>query len=161
MNIFFLSKDPKKAAVYQCDKHVVKMIVETAQILSTAHRILSENPPEFLYRKTHAKHPCVLWACSSIANYRWLAEHGIALCQEYTYRYKKSHKSTNLILWLSNHIPPISQRDFSNPPQCMPDQYRLNPEEYVKAYRTYYVQDKKKTIKRFNYTNRGKPQWMK
>lgn len=161
MNIFFLSNKPDEAAKFQCDKHVVKMILESAQILSTVHHLLSESPPTFIYKKTHSKHPCVIWACSSTANYRWLAMHGLALCDEYLFRYKKTHKSQEVLLWLSNHMPPITNHRFLDPPQCMPDEYKLDSTEYVKAYRTYYIEDKKKNIKPFNYTNRGKPQWMK
>jgi phage-related protein len=71
MNIFILDKDPKKIAMYHNDKHVVKMIVETAQLLCTAHHVSGTNG-DIPYRKTHQNHPCSIWARESIENYNWL-----------------------------------------------------------------------------------------
>ena len=65
MNIFVLDNDPFKAAEYQCDKHVVKMVLETAQLLCSAH----ETAP---YKRTHYNHPCAIWTRSSLSNYMWL-----------------------------------------------------------------------------------------
>lgn len=85
MQVFVLDKDPVLAARYHCDKHVVKMIVETCQLLCTAHHLHgSEQPP---YRKTHVNHPCAIWARESRANYDWLIQLGFALSDEYTLRY--------------------------------------------------------------------------
>lgn len=94
MNIFALSANPIEAAKLQCDKHVVKMILETAQMLSTAHRELgSKISEELLYKKTHVNHPSAVWLRKSWPNYRWAVAHFEALCDEYTFRYKKVHLS--------------------------------------------------------------------
>ena len=83
MNIFVVHQDPQIAAQMLCDKHVVKMILETAQMLCT---VVSHTGAETPYRATHAKHPCTLWAAHSKANWEWLVAHGKAMCMEYTRR---------------------------------------------------------------------------
>jgi len=127
MNIFILDEDPAVAAQYQCDKHVVKMVLETAQILST----VNGGP----YKPTHANHPCVKWAGAARDNYDWLVRHGKALSQEYAERYGRIHKSTHVIYMLEEpHITlPTGQTEFV---QCMPEHFQgLDP---VRAYRRYY-----------------------
>ena len=93
MNIFVLDYDPVKAALFQCDKHIVKMPLETAQLLCSAFKDVSTP-----YKKTHLNHPCAKWARKSKHNYEWLILHGLALCDEYQYRYKKTHQSKKVIL---------------------------------------------------------------
>jgi len=104
VNIFVLHTDPVRAARYHCDRHVVKMTLETAQLLSTA--LALENPDQavqlqaagLIYRPTHRNHPCAQWAAESLANYRWLARLGLALAEEYSYRYQgRVHKSAAVI----------------------------------------------------------------
>ncbi len=134
MNIFFLAADPYVAASMQCDKHIVKMIVETAQILATVHARYGAT--ETPYRPTHAKHPSTLWAGDSVSNYRWLVSHGMGLCIEYTRRYGKRHKTQDIIEQLKE--PPLDMIDvgFTSMPQCMPDEYKTD--DVVTAYRNYY-----------------------
>jgi len=96
MNIFYLDKSPVLSARYQCDKHVVKMILESAQLLCTAHRVLdytltSEHDSKGLYKSTHKNHPSAIWARSGYEQYSWLYHHFIALGNEYEYRYHKKH----------------------------------------------------------------------
>lgn len=91
MNIFYLHSDAKECAVMHCDKHVVKMILETAQLLSTAHRLLDGNDDPILYKATHKNHPSAIWTRKSQKNYLWLTSLLQNLCQEYTYRYGKIH----------------------------------------------------------------------
>lgn len=98
MNIFVTSECPHACAEYLDDKRVVKMVLETAQILST---VIYKYDPEYhqeagLYKPTHQGHPCVVWAAESLANYTWLFEHFNALCEEYYNRYNKQHKSSEL-----------------------------------------------------------------
>lgn len=129
MNIFILSTNPTEAAQMQCDKHVVKMVLETAQILST----VTGGP----YKPTHQNHPCVLWAKQNRTNFNWLVRHGLALCDEYTARYKKQHKSQAVINEIARTFDqtklPVGISPFV---QCMPDQYKhADP---VVAYRQYY-----------------------
>ena len=137
MNIFVLHEDPHMAATMMCDKHVVKMILETAQMMCTVVAAHGHNTP---YRPTHAKHPCTLWAAQSRANWDWLIEHGMSLCDEYTERYGKVHKSQYVIEWCAmKHIdlPEVPQTPFA---QAMPPQYKNDCA--VTAYRAYYMGEK-------------------
>lgn len=157
MNIFILHRNPTIAAQMSCDKHVVKMPLESAQMLSTIAVGLGHEHP-LLYKPVHAKHPCTLWAGENVANWRWLCKHGIALCKEYTYRYGRVHKSQEVI-WT------ISRKGFgpkgiafltgmTKYAQAMPDQYK-NPDP-VKAYRDYYKGEKHEFAK---WTRRSPPGW--
>jgi len=143
MNIFYLSDNPTLAAQYQCDKHVVKMILESAQLLCTAHRELDGNMcSDCIYKATHKNHPCAIWTRESIANYYWLYNHFAALCCEYTIRYGKVHTcETKLTSFLYKAPKNINiSYDFTFPPQCMPDEYKHK--DTVTAYRQYYALDK-------------------
>ena len=90
MNIFATFECPIQSAKYLDDKRVVKMVLESAQLLSTA--IIQCNGYA-VYKPTHIKHPCSLWTKASMANYEWLLEHFQALSNEYTFRYDKKHQS--------------------------------------------------------------------
>ncbi len=92
MNIFVLDQDPKVCAKYHNNKHVVKMILETAQLLCGVHHMV-ESKIEIPYKLSHKNHPCSIWARECIENYVWLCDLGMELCFEYTYRYGKKHKS--------------------------------------------------------------------
>ena len=96
MNIFFLDYDTKKCAKYHCDKHVVKMILETAQLLCGAHWVTGSEAP---YKLSHKNHPCSIWVRESLSNYLYLCDLGLELCKEYTYRYGRTHKSQQIIEW--------------------------------------------------------------
>jgi hypothetical protein len=113
MNIFFLSEDPYEAASMQVDRHVVKMILESAQLLSTAHRILDGDDsgvlPDYrdtlFYRATHKNHPSARWIRESVENYNWLVDHFDGLLREYTHRYKKQHACMRNFCTIFNHLP--------------------------------------------------------
>lgn len=159
MNIFFLDQNPQLAAQYQCDKHVVKMILESAQLLCTAHRLrpLHEFPEKF-YKATHINHPCSIWTRKCLANYVWLALHAKYLCKEYTYRYNKIHKSEEIIHWCLYYGPNIPYRFVpTEPAQAMPEQYK--DEDVVTAYRNYYIEYKMKNIQ-CRWTKRQPPEWI-
>ena len=137
MNIFILDSDPETAAQQQCDKHVVKMVLETAQMLCAAWP--SGEAP---YKRTHAKHPCTLWALESLQNFEWLINHGLALAAEYRKRYGRSHKSERVIDWVCERyydldLPQIGLTPFA---QAMPDEYKQD--DPVAAYRAYYQGEK-------------------
>jgi len=160
MNIFVLDTNPTLAAQYHCDKHVVKMCLETAQILCSVRHKLNDSDP-IPYRLTHQNHPCVLWAGENWFNYDWLCQLGHALCAEYTHRYSKIHACKAVItdcsaviglftLSLSDEITPFAQ--------AMPEQYR--GEDAVEAYRRYYREDKMRNIQCV-WTKREKPFWLK
>lgn len=141
MNIFVLDTDPIKAAQMQCDKHVVKMILETAQMLSTAHRIIDESDDEGLYKTTHKNHPCSIWARLTNTNYNWLYTHFIALCDEYTYRYGKTHLTdTKMREKLKNAPVNIKDGELTPFAKAMPDNITNN--DVVQAYRQYYIEHK-------------------
>ncbi len=143
MNIFYLDKDPYKAASYFYDKHKVKMILESAQMLCTAHHVCG-NPDDVPYRQAHLNHPSTIWARESRPNYFWLYEHMIALGQEYTKRYGKIHMTIDKCRFALSFCPDgITSEQFTEPPQCMPDEYKV-PGCSITAYWNYYEQDKYK-----------------
>ena len=151
MNIFFLHKHPVIAAQMQCNKHVVKMVLETAQMLSTAARAQGHDVG---YKSAYPKHPMTLWVNQSADNFRWAWLHGMSLAKEYTNRYDKIHKSQAILEQLENYATG-DESHITEPPQCMPDEYKTK--NYVEAYRNYYVGDKKRFAK---YTNRKPPEFM-
>ena len=136
MNIFILDHDPVKCAEYMIDKHVVKMPLEYAQMLSTVCRLSGFDVG---YKSTHQNHPCTKWARESIENYSYLRTLAFAVGSEYTRRYKKSHKSIELIKSLPT--PQLSTIGLTTFAQAMPDSYKNT--DPVKAYREYYRNDKK------------------
>jgi len=147
MNIFFVHNDPKVCAQMLCDKHIVKMPSETAQILLTAFDELDVILPlnksgEPYSTRGYYNHPCCKWARESKGNFLWLLKHGRSLCDEYRRRYGKDHYSENVIEWISQHIDFVSfERDgFCDPPQCMLEQYRSS--STVESYREYCRREK-------------------
>jgi hypothetical protein len=180
INIFILDKDPISAAQLQCDKHVVKMIVESAQMLSTAHRMLDgelkrapsksgktmskhwtlpDNRESVLYKAVHMSHPCTVWSMINTGNYWWHYVHFTALCDEYTYRYGKVHATDTLLRnVLANYpknIPTNWRTQFplamQSNPECM------HPNDPVRSYREFY-QTKQARFKMV-WTNREVPKW--
>ena len=176
MNIFVLDKKPREAARQHCDKHVVKMIIESAQMLSTTHRLLdgkqtikpsisgkrmvkywemdNQYDENLVYKAVHMKHPCTLWTMESNSNYYWHWELFNALCDEYIHRYKRIHKTDELLrgrlLQPPKNIPIGGMTEFR---QAMFEHCKdPNP---IKAYRKYYHE---KTFKMV-WTNRDVPSW--
>jgi hypothetical protein len=187
MNIFYIDSDPQKCAEWAVDKHVVKMILESAQLLSTAHRVLDgqeariqvptktgknigknrwkkiwllPDPENYLfYQATHINHPCAVWARESNNNYNWLWAYLWEHCKEYTYRYGKIHKIER-----DGLINTLSQTPHNIPigyktilPMAMPDEYK-DPFDVIQSYRNYYKYGKSHLHK---YTKRDMPDWMK
>ena len=136
MNIFFLDLDVNKCAKDHCDKHVVKMILETAQLLCGVHHMTPQVTPQVPYKLSHKNHPCAIWARTSLTNYLYLCELGLALCKEYTNRYGKRHKSQDVIEWCLMNKAKIQDIGFTEPPKAMPDEYKVN--DVVESYRNYY-----------------------
>lgn len=178
MNIFYLDKSPKLAAEYHVDKHVVKMILESAQLLSTAHRVLdgeeaqgfsasgrkkkvwklNDKRDDELYSATHIHHPSAVWARQSALNYSWLHSLMVELCKEYTLRYGKVHKCFYSGLVHKLMLPPnnIKHNDFTEPTPAMPDQYKV-PGNSVKSYHNYYNGEK---TRMFSWKKREVPSWI-
>lgn len=140
MNIFYLDPDPVIAAQMQCDKHVVKMVLETAQILST----VLGGP----YKPTHMHHPSVIWASTQI---EWTLRHFVGLLDEYKFRYDREHKCRSLVF----DVPEINDDPWTDPPQCMPVNY--HQPDTVSAYRAYYRGDKARFAKWAR--GRAAPEW--
>jgi hypothetical protein len=162
MNIFFLSLNPKEAARLHCDKHVVKMILETAQLLYSSHWMLNpEGLRENAYKIAHKNHPCAIWVRTSLSNYMWLASLGWWLCKEYKHRYgeDKIHKTEQHIIWLLNNPPKgILCYGFTMPALAMPDEYKKD--DVVESYRLYYIESKLKKRGIVKYTKREWPDFL-
>lgn len=164
MNIFYLSHDPSECAEWMVDKHVVKMIVESAQLLSTAHRILDGTDKvlpdcreQVLYKATHANHPSAIWARQSIENYNWLVDHMFSLMGEYTHRYGKTHKCFGEIGYMLQSPPKnLETWDWTPMPSCMDQQYIISDDPIVN-YRNYYKLGKSHIHK---WKNRNPPEWI-
>jgi hypothetical protein len=180
MNIFFLDHDEQKAAQYHCDKHVIKMILESAQLLSTAHRVLdgsviegktasgrkkkvyklNDDRDTKLYSATHVNHPSAQWVRLHRNNYNWLYRLMFYLCKEYTLRYGKVHKIERDGLLHNLYVPPhaLDKKDASTAitpmPQAMPDDAKCA--DSVQAYRNYYMLHKRRME---NWKVRGTPEW--
>lgn len=148
MNIFVLDTDPAVAAQLHCDKHVVKMILESAQLLCTALEIrqgeqgLITTTP---YRATHRNHPCAVWARETRSNYLWLCDLGEALAIEHLERYnpKREHASYKVITGCRDHADWIPAGPLTPFAQAMPERYRVSGDP-VLAYRGYYANDKRR-----------------
>lgn len=153
MNIFYLDKEIVSCAQAHFDCHVVKMILESAQILST---VCNLQGLATTYKPTHKNHPCTLWAAESIDNWQWLYTFTLALNDEYCYRFnhQKSHRSIHVINQLQQ--PDLPTLGITERPQAMPACYHVvqNP---VAAYRAYYLGEKKHLMK---YTKRKPPKWL-
>ena len=158
MNIFFLSSEPNEAASMACDRHSIKMILESAQMLSTVLRQHGYDGDTYIYGQTHVKHPSTIWSWKTRANFDWLLEHALALCREYTARYGKFHKSEEILYRCGDLRDFIPEGSLTVPPKCMGLEYKVgtsNWKDVVASYRKYYQCGK-------GYMNKGKgPQWNK
>ncbi len=135
MNIFILDLDPAAAARALCDRHVVKMVLETAQILSTVSWERGIPAP---YRATHRAHPCVRWAGAAVENWRWAHTHGLAIADEYERRYGRTHASRRVLEQLAPPDVPVGATPFV---LAMPEAYRCA--DPVASYRAYYRAEKR------------------
>jgi hypothetical protein len=177
MNIFYIDHDPVVAAQSMVDKHVVKMILESAQLLSTAHRILDgrlvegksktgrkakryildDSRDAVMYTATHVNHPSAVWCRTSVENYNWLVEHFFALMGEYTYRYNKKHKCNGELSYMLQSPPKkLEEYDWTPMPSCMDEKYIIS-DDPIENYRNYYRIGKSKI---HNWKNREPPRWI-
>ena len=177
MNIFYLDHDATTCAEMHNNKHVVKMILEYAQLLSTAHRVLDgeehiylrngrkkrvwdllDKREHILYSATHINHPSAIWVRKTHQNYMWLAQLLGELCYEYTHRYEKTHKveRDGLMNVLQTNLPrniPIGA--FTAPTPAMPDEVKI-PGDSLASYRNYYINNKTHLA---NWKKRQVPEW--
>jgi len=148
MNIFYLHSNSTIAARAMTNKHVVKMILESAQLLCTAHRV-SDEAVEIngvkLYKSTHRNHPSAKWVRESMANYEWLYDHFLALSIEYYIRFGRLHLTYQTLGNVLGYSPINIDRKapFTAPPCAMPEQYCI-PSDAVNSYRRYYEAEKLK-----------------
>ena len=184
MNIFYLDPDPRTCAEMHCDKHVVKMIIEYAQLMSTAHRVidgteytdltangrrikrwrLDDDRESILYKASHINHPSAIWCRANYDNYVWLYRMWFYLCKKYTYRYGKVHSCSRLSESL--YLPPnkIVAGEFFSPTPAMPADCKVMAENPVpgrkydslKSYHKYYIQEKVRFAK---WKYRNIPEW--
>lgn len=153
MNIFVLDNSPVQSAKDMCDKHIVKMIVESGQMLSTCLHHYNAPNKDKVYRASYTHHPCTKWVIASKENYSWLLTHFVALCREYTRRYNKIHKTQALLPEFESFKHP-NQRGLTEFAQAMPDEYKdIN---VVTAYRNYYMGEKKRFAK---WKMGNQPKW--
>ena len=179
VNIFYLDEDAKTSAMMHVDSHASKMIIEYAQLMSTAHRVLDgkqvkrlskknrllttyDHPdPQLdhtLYKSCHVNHPSAIWVRQSKKNYRWLYELWTELNTEFMYRYDKDvyHESYRKLKW-ALFSPPENMPEgvFTEPLQAMPDD--VKNESSITAYRDYYIKYKQHLA---SWKKRGMPDWM-
>lgn len=153
MNIFVLDNNHVTSSEYHVDRHIVKMPLETAQMLCTA---ISTDGIDTPYKPTHKKHPCNLWLLESLDNFYWLCDLGIALCKEYTFRYGKTHKCEAIIQWCRNNPPKIASIGITKQPLAMPEECKIS-ESVIDSYRNYYNKEKKHL---HSWKNRKTPFWI-
>lgn len=177
MNVFYLDKDPVAAAQALVDKHVTKMILETCQLLSTAHRVLDgeeyigksksgrnvkrwklpDMREKTLYKATHVNHPSAKWVRESIENYNWTVEHLIALCNEYNHRYGKVHKCwCRLTFPLASPPHNLKEWNWTEPPSAMAEEYIIS-DDPLTNYRNYYKNGKAEL---HSWKKRNPPDWI-
>lgn len=176
MNVFYVDSSPVVAAQSLVDRHITKMILESCQLLSTAHRIvdgkmyidlsplgrkvkrwkLDDQRDDVIYQATHVNHPSAVWCRECQDNYYWLFNHTVELTREYTYRYGKRHKCCDLLGVLGSPPSNIPTTSFTQPTPAMDKQYIIS-EDSVENYRNYYIHGKKHLHK---YTKRPPPEWL-
>lgn len=148
MNIFFLDNNPQIAAHMMHDKHVVKMILESAQMLCTAYHELNYSDTNSIpYRKAYANHPMTIWTRTSSANFNWLIQHSLELCKIYTDWRNRVHNTEQVIRWCNSNkydLPIFNKttKTITQRPKCMPTDYKT--ESVVKSYLLYYISEKVK-----------------
>ncbi len=151
MNIFVLDPEPTQAAIYHCNRHVVKMVLESAQMLCTNLNLKHIDTP---YKSCHMNHPCTIWARQTRSNYEWLCDLGLSLGMEYTHRYGKEHKSQSVIEYCYKYISTFPEGPLTPFAQAMPDVYKCT--DSVQAYRNYYLGEKKDFA---IWSKREVPEW--
>lgn len=153
MNIFFLANQPDIIAELQCDRHAVKMILESVQMLSTNHHLVGDKNYA-LVKPTHANHPSTIWARQSTENYQFLYNLTVAMIKEYEFRYNNSNTYRDDVMKLKNIPSKIKDTKLTKFAVCMPDQYKHD--DPIQSYRNFYINDKKDFC---YWTNRLGPDW--
>jgi hypothetical protein len=158
MNIFILDENPRQCAIYHNDRHVVKMILESTQMLhhsyyDTAHSF-DGFPRDSPYRVTHKNHPCSRWSVESLDNWSWLLSLALNLCDEFKFRFHKEHACEIILSWMARNPPDIPARGITPFALAIPEHLKSN--NAVISYRRYYQEEKKHLAK---WTGRDTPSW--
>lgn len=168
MNIFYLSHDVEECVKYHVDRHVVKMILEYAQLLSTAHKVLDGikvnkgyvlgdySMDSNIYKATHINHPSSIWVRESKENYLWLHRLWVSLMEEYTYRYEKIHSCNRLKPFLHFIPKNIDNGKFTQPTPAMPEKYKVKNDS-LQSYKNYYKYGK---VHLHSWKKRDVPDWI-
>lgn len=151
MQLFVLDDDPYTAGRYYYDTHVIKILVEAAQMMCTAYP--AGVPP---YKHTHVNHRCAKWVRECSGNFRWTLSLAYSLAHQYTKRFNKTHKTSNVLAWIDLHKPEIPNGYRTPFVQNIPEELRL--EDPVLSYRKYYMTVKRHLAK---WTKTEKPDWWK
>ncbi|MHC5038662.1 MAG: pyrimidine dimer DNA glycosylase/endonuclease V [Planctomycetota bacterium] len=154
MNIFVLDEDIGKCARYHPDRHVVKMILESAQMLCT---VVNEAGGRSPYRSTHVKHPCTVWAGGSLSNWKWLRSLALALNREYKFRFRASRDHASAVVVRNLSLPHLPDRGLTPFAQAMPEKFRVKGDP-VRAYRRYFRAEKAPGAR---WTRRRIPPWVR
>jgi len=175
VNIFYLSNNPTECAQQHVDKHVVKMILEYGQLMSTAHRVLDGQPfygktknnrniqrwllpdsrEEVIWKASHFNHPSGIWVRQSSSHYIWLYNLWLEMLSEYTHRYSKKHSAERMKKCFSQLPENIPHKGWlSDPTPAMPDEYKAS--NVIQSYRNFYIGDKKSFA---TWKNRDTPSW--
>ena len=152
MNIFVLDLDIPTCVRYHADQHVVKMVLESAQMLCT---VLHQHGIAAPYKPSHARHPCVVWAGASLSNWLWLRELALGLGEEYKYRYEQTDEHRSALVIRALPLPPLADPGLTDFAQAMPAKYRVEGDA-VRAYRNYYIGEKAGFA---TWTKRDVPSW--
>ena len=177
MNLFFLHPNPRKCARWHCNKHVVKMLLESCQLLYTAHWVFAAqaglDTPDLTdapmtvsskqagYKPTHRNHPCGRWVRASLSHYLWLCQLAAELVREYRFRYgaTKVHACEAHVVWLTSHTPAgLLDNGWSSPPSAMPEAFRISANT-VRNYRHFYATAKEQRGF-LVYMGRQRPHWL-
>jgi hypothetical protein len=153
MNIFVLDRCQSICAKWHMDKHIVKMPLETAQMLCTAIIVRGGEAP---YKIAHKNHPCSIWARETTDNFMWLLNLGVELCKEYTFRYGKVHKCLEVIVGCEKQLGLIPKGSLTEFVQAMPDEYKKD--DPIEGYRAYYIGAKARMAA---WKMRSIPDWFK
>jgi hypothetical protein len=157
MNLFYIDHNPIRACLFHVDRHVVKMPLELAQMLSTAHHVIDgAEARSGIYKPAYANHPCTVWVRENRSNYAFAALMLVGLLDEYRHRYGRTHGTSRVWTLLSDPPRNLAPGPLTEPPQAMPEEYK-HPDPLT-AYRNYYRLGKAHL---HQWTKRSAPVWVK
>ncbi len=153
MNVFYLDENPELAVRFYVDRHILKMQIESCQMLCSAFWLQNLEAP---YKLVHKNHPCSKWCRHSLKNFNLLLKLAQNICYEYTFRYGKIHACSKILEWVDSNkrLLKFDSEELTSVPLCMPDYCKT--ENAVESYRNYYNKEKRHLAK---WTRRTVPHW--